>query len=331
MANYIIIGGDQKEYGPITATDIALWIGEGRLNEHSMMKEEGAAEFRPLGSFPEFAGAFTAKAPLPGTPPAFARATGPANWDERDYELDIVGCVSRGWELLKNNFGLLFVAALIFALVEGLIAGLGNIPFIGFIFSIANLVIAGPLMGGLYYVFIQTVRSQPAEVGDVFSGFRRAFGQLFLGHIVPALLMGLFMIPVIIVAIIELMPLLAQLQSSQAADPQALAHALSPTSLMLLLAAFVICLIPVIYFSVCWMFTLPLIMDREMDFWTAMGTSRKMVRKHWWLLFGLVILVSLLNLVGLLACCIGVLFTAPIGFAALMYAYETIFSEGPAA
>jgi hypothetical protein len=69
---YTIIGGDQKEYGNITAEDIGLWIGEGRLNEHSLIKKEGDAEFRPLGNFSEFAGAFAAKAPLPGVPPVFS-------------------------------------------------------------------------------------------------------------------------------------------------------------------------------------------------------------------------------------------------------------------
>ena len=52
MANYIIIGGDQKEYGPITADDVRQWIAEGRLNEQSLMKAESDAEFRPLGNFP---------------------------------------------------------------------------------------------------------------------------------------------------------------------------------------------------------------------------------------------------------------------------------------
>ena len=41
----------------------------------------------------------------------------------------------------------------------------------------------------------------------------------------------------------------------------------------------------------------------------------------------LVILVGLLNVVGVMMCCVGLLFTMPIGFAALMYAYETIFAE----
>jgi NhaP-type Na+/H+ or K+/H+ antiporter len=62
-----------------------------------------------------------------------------------------------------------------------------------------------------------------------------------------------------------------------------------------------------------------------MDFGAAMKTSWKMVNKHWWQVFGLSILISLVNVAGICACCVGVLFTIPIGFAALMIAYETIF------
>ena len=55
MANYFIIGGDGKEYGPVTDADVRLWIAEGRLNAQSLAKGEGDAEFRALAQFPEFA------------------------------------------------------------------------------------------------------------------------------------------------------------------------------------------------------------------------------------------------------------------------------------
>ncbi|MGA2871834.1 MAG: GYF domain-containing protein, partial [Verrucomicrobiota bacterium] len=52
---YIIIGGDGKEYGPITQEDVRQWIAEGRLNAQSLAKSVSDAEFRPLDKFPEFA------------------------------------------------------------------------------------------------------------------------------------------------------------------------------------------------------------------------------------------------------------------------------------
>jgi uncharacterized membrane protein len=103
------------------------------------------------------------------------------------------------------------------------------------------------------------------------------------------------------------------------------------SALFTCLPVLLVCAIPATYLSVCWKFTLPLIVDKQLDFWTAMGASRKMVTKHWWQIFGLILLISVVNVVGLCVCCVGVIFTFPVGVAALMLAYETIFSEGPAA
>ena len=55
---FTIIGGDGKEYGPISGEDLRKWIAEGRLNAQSQAKAEGDAAFRPLSAFPEFANAF---------------------------------------------------------------------------------------------------------------------------------------------------------------------------------------------------------------------------------------------------------------------------------
>jgi hypothetical protein len=74
MATYTIIGGDQKEYGSVTADDLRKWITDGRLNAQSLAKEEHDTEWRPLSAFPEFAdvlGASSAPPPL-STPVASA-------------------------------------------------------------------------------------------------------------------------------------------------------------------------------------------------------------------------------------------------------------------
>jgi uncharacterized membrane protein len=312
MANYLIIGGDGKEYGPVTEADVRQWLAEGRLNAESRAKAESDAEFRPLATFPEFASTFAA-----GTPATIAplKSSAASDFLQRDYELDLGGCISRGYQLLKENFSLLFVSTLVFGAIEGLIAVLGIIPFVGPLLSIVNLVISGPLIGGVFWVSLCAIRGEPAEVGDVFAGFRRCFGQLFLGRLVPALLAGLCVIPIIIAAVVVLLPSMAH---NQPPDPH---------KLLILIPVVLICLIPMVYLQTCWLFTLPLIIDKQMDFGAAMKASWKMVNKHWWQVFGLSILIGLVNLVGALACLVGLLFTVPIGFAALMYAYETIFGD----
>jgi hypothetical protein len=74
MATYTIIGGDGKQYGPISADEMRKWVAEGRLNAQSLAKAESDAEFRTLATFPEFADVFGAGVQLPSAPPPLSSA-----------------------------------------------------------------------------------------------------------------------------------------------------------------------------------------------------------------------------------------------------------------
>jgi uncharacterized membrane protein len=323
MANYLIIGGDGKEYGPVTDADVRKWIGEGRLSAQSQAKSESDAEFRALAQFPEFATALNPLGSLKlAEPPASF-----ADFQERDYDLDLGGCISGGFELIKTNGGLLIGGVLIYGLIQMAFGLFGKIPIIGVIFSIANFVMSGAFIGGLFYLFLRVIRKEPASLGDIFVGFRRSFGQLFLGVLVMGLLVGLTMLPFIIVFCLKLFPLIkgANLETMSQQDSiafikQVLTSAIIPSLWVLLL-----CAIPSTFLSVSWKFTLPLIIDKQLDFAAAMKASWKMVNKHWWHIFGLVVLIDLLNLAGFCLCCVGLIVTVPIGLGVLMIAYETIF------
>ena len=341
---FTIIGGDGKEYGPVSGEDLRKWIAEGRLSAQSQAKAEGDAAFRPLAAFPEFAEAFAPQAAMAGSPPVFQPVAGLA---DGDYDLDIGGCISRGWNLYKEHFGILFVACLLLMVIQfatGAALNLILAPLtkslmassfglrIGYNYLLPALtaLVVGPMAGGVYMVYLRVIRQQNAGVGNTFAGFQRAFGQLYLGALMVGLIVGLCMLPAEYVIQSKAGPLLLQLQNAQAQHltPEQLQDLLPQ-----LLHAFVgalpvvlICLVPVTYLTVSWMFTLPLIADRGMQFWQAMKTSFKMVNRHWWQVFGLFVLTSLITIAGFLGCCVGILFTAPIGIAALMFAYETIFS-----
>ncbi|HXE42736.1 MAG TPA: glycerophosphoryl diester phosphodiesterase membrane domain-containing protein, partial [Candidatus Baltobacteraceae bacterium] len=153
---------------------------------------------------------------------------------------------------------------------------------------------------------------------------KRNFIHLFLGMLVPGLFIGVCMLPFIIFFVIKMIPAMSHVGNTQ--NPAQVFAAMKPAFLSCI-PIFILCLIPVMYLGINWKFTLPLIIDKQMDFWTAMKTSWKMVHKHWLQVFGVVVLVGLLNLAGMALCCVGMLFTAPIGYATLMYAYETIFGD----
>ena len=87
----------------------------------------------------------------------------------------------------------------------------------------------------------------------------------------------------------------------------------------------VLCILPGIYLAVGYVFALPLVIDKKMDFWTAMEVSRRVVHEQWWSTFALVIVLGLVALSGFLLCGIGAALTIPIASAALMYVYEDLF------
>lgn len=343
MEQYFIIGGDGKQYGPISEDDLRKWITEGRLNASSGAKAESDAEWRTLDTFPEFAEELNLQKPA-NAPTAMPADSG--EWLERDYELDMIGCISRGWEVLKGKFGALFVSFLLWLAVA---AGLyffvyfctsiivGNQlktgtsqPFINLVISVVTALVMGPMTGGLNYQFIKALRGEAVNAGEVFGGFTKSYKQLVLGHLVITLLIGLCMLPFNVIFSAKTAPLAEQLQQAQQHADSAQMQTImlqywkaGAAALPILL----ICMIPLTYLSVNWQFTLPLIIDKQLKFWPAMKASWKKVHQHWFHVFGLTVLVGLLNVAGCLACCVGLFFTIPTSIAAMMIAYETIFGR----
>jgi hypothetical protein len=338
--SYIIIGGDGKEYGPITAEDVRQWIAEGRLNALSLAKSVSDAEFRTLDKFPEFADIWG------GSTPGTIAPLSSASVSDEDYELDLGGCIARGWELVKKNFGTLFGCILVIAGIQIAFYTILNVTMIapmakifhapaasvglGLITVVLDAVVLGPLLGGIYLIYLKTIRGEATGLSEIFGGFQNAFARLFLGQLIVGLIGGICMVPFSFVSAEKINPLLQKLQTvqTQNAAPSEVGNIMSQmfSAYASALPVLLVCLIPLTYLTVCLQFTLPLIADKKMDIGTAIKTSWKQVSRHWWLVFGLTVLVALVSFAGGLACCIGVVFTAPIGFAALMFGYETIFN-----
>jgi hypothetical protein len=243
---YKVIGGDQQEYGPVTADELRAWIGEGRLSGQSLVRGESETEWKALATFPEFAEALQAQANRPASAVAVSAMANPADWSSqvlaRQPELRIGDCLAQSWGLLHANLGLLCGATAVVWLI-GIICQFA--PFGGMLYA----VISGVLYGGLYLIFLNRIRGRPASVGDVFAGFRLAAGQLILAGLVSAIL--------------------------------------SYVGLLCCL------LLPGIYLFIAWTFSVPLVADRGLEFWSAMELSRKVVTRVWFQVFGLVVVAFL--------------------------------------
>lgn len=208
---YQIIGGDGQEYGPVTDAELRKWIAEGRLNAQSQAKAESDAAYRPLSTFPEFADVFGTAAPgvAAWTPPTM-------DWSKRDYELDIGGCISRGWTLFMDNIGILLGCTALYLLIA--VGGTGVINAViggvlskivpdtvqysatfiilqSIVLQAITVVFVGPMAGGYFYVIIQSLRGQTVSVGDLFIGFQKAFSQLCIGLFINNMIMVICFIP----------------------------------------------------------------------------------------------------------------------------------------
>jgi uncharacterized membrane protein len=322
---YKIIGGDGQEYGPVPLDTLRQWVREGRLYAKTQVLAEGAREWITLGSLAELGDIFNTPPPI-SAPAASASQVQPGLVYDGDYDLDIGGCVGRGFGTFTTNLGTLIAVLLLGMspwLISVLLEILSFLPIVGVIFSILGvlasllvLVIGGPMLGGVYMAFLKAQRNQSVDpVSDVFSGFRNRFGHLLLGYLIP----------VLFTCLCTFLPLLA-LVFALALTFGGLTHGSPAFALMVVGIAFLITLPAMIWLSLNWMFTLPLIIDKRLDFWTAMKTSWRQVSRHWWTVFGLMVLVGLINLAGLLVGVVGLLFTAPIGICASMQAYETLFT-----
>jgi hypothetical protein len=321
---YRIIGGDQKEYGPITVEQLRQWIAEGRLSGQSSVLAEGTSEWKALSSFPEVADAIRPQAaPAGGAPPPFETAAWTQQVLARRPELQIGWCFAQSWALLKANFGLLVGAT---ALAWFINVACQYIPLVG---GIIYWLIQGVLYGGLYLVFLKRIRGSPASVGEVFAGFSVAFVQLMLAGFLTSLLTSI---------------------------------------------SVCFCLLPAIYLFVAWIFSVPLVADKRLEFWSAMELSRKTVTRVWFEMLALIVLAFLPAILAYLFVKIRIatamypiiqeamtsggpdmrhlsplimhvarisvpldllfkfilLLNLPFGVGALMYAYESVFGTRPA-
>ncbi len=325
MSQYIIIGGDGKEYGPVTADEVREWVQAGRANGETRIKPEGAADWSSLRELPELAGDSSGSA-APDLPPMQSTAgetgsTSPTDLLKRDYSVWSAGCFERGWEALMANLGVAIGASAIFGVFIGVLMAFMMIPLVGLLVQLVWMIVNAPIIGGFLYFFIKLNRRQPVEIGDIFSGFSRGFGNLVLLGLVQTLLIILSMLPGLVLIFFSIGgPIIEAIRTGT--DPDFMG-----VNLLMVIAGYGLMILPAVYLGTAWIYSLPLAMDRQIGFWQAMETSRKMVNKHWFQVFFFVLVVGIVGELGLIACCVGALFTVPLAFTIHAAGYDHIFGN----
>ena len=212
-------------------------------------------------------------------------------------------CITNAWQLVKQNYGLyLGVSAL-------------SVIIITCVFCI-NLFLAGPVMCGVFYVYLKGIRGGVPEFGEMFKGF-----ELFL----PAMVVGLIqMLPNFAIQISSNATDFARIYiqgQTQNSDP--VAFGLS--GIVLLLAG--IGMIVSLFVWITFFFSYPLVIDKKLGIGDAIKYSAK---AGWSNVGGLILLGILQGLIaigGFLVLCFGIFFVLPIIHASSAFAYRQVFPE----
>ena len=163
---------------------------------------------------------------------------------------------------------------------------------LGFIIAGASFgILAGPMYAGIIWVTLGLLdKKQPAPViGDLFKGFN---------YFVPSLIFCLLLFAVLFVGqfILAFIPLIGGLLG--------LAVSLGVPTLV--------------------MFALFYIVDRNQDVVPAIQASIDLVKTNFWIFLGLYIVAAVISSLGVIACGIGIVVTAPMMSCMLAVAYRDL-------
>jgi hypothetical protein len=88
---------------------------------------------------------------------------------------------------------------------------------------------------------------------------------------------------------------------------------------------FMLLVVPGIYLTVAYVMVIPLIIDQEMGPWQAMETSRKAVQQHWFKVFGLYALMTIICFFSVIPFGLGLIWTFPMFMVVGGILYREIF------
>lgn len=223
--------------------------------------------------------------------------------------IDASGCVSSGWELIKNNYWM-YLGIVLLAWVM-----ISCVP-------IANFFIMGPVIVGVYYVLFREMRGEPVEFGMMFKGFEKFLPAMAAGLIqnIPSIIFQIFQIT------FDLGSRIAMGRTGRGgrdfgdADP-----------LDAFMGIYMVVVLGFLLFSIVWhiafMFVMPLIAEHEIGAIEAIKLSASAAFSNVGGLILLIILQIFIVFAGFAALCFGIFFVMPLLYAAMAVAYRQVFPD----
>jgi hypothetical protein len=218
--------------------------------------------------------------------------------------IDIGDCFSRGWEILKPNYLMFLVVALIAVI-------LGCIPIVSWF-------LIGPVLVGIYTAMLKQYGGEKPDFGMLGSGFSKFFPAAIVGILLifPGILLNSYNL---VLRIVQLLAIF---------NPNELNAGAATIFVLVSFLINIIAIIASIAFGILFTFALPLVADTDLSAIEALKLSARAGMANAGGLFLLLLVLGLVIVAGFLACLIGVLFVLPLVYAALTVAYRQVFPMG---
>ena len=225
-------------------------------------------------------------------PPLAEPAVGPAGRAPvRDYDFSIRQVIEEAWDRTAGVKGTIWAALAIFGLINLALNLVVGMP-------LALLGLGENSVVSLAAQFTMSIALQPLLAGIVMIGVERAADR----PVNYRMIFGYFgyMVPIVVAAFLIL---------------------------ILTYLGFILLVLPGIYLTIAYMLALPLIIDRRMEPWQAMETSRRAISRHWFKVFFLYTIMGIVIFISMLPMFVGLIWTIPMTFIVGGILYRIIFGR----
>ncbi len=208
-----------------------------------------------------------------------------------------VECFKEGWELIKDQYWLLFAITLVGMLIGGA----------------TMYILTGAMMCGIYYCYLQKIDGKTVDFDGLWVGFQKWLPSLVLTIII--------VVPMLVVFAILYVPfIMAVIMGSKLSNEELTGLVIGAAAIDVVIVVLMTC------FHTLLIFSFPLIIDRDLGAWQSITTSAKAVWKN---LGGIAGMIGVAFIgafaVTIFTCGLGAYFMMPIMFAGYAVAYRKIF------
>ena len=222
--------------------------------------------------------------------------------------------INRGFDIVKKSVWTFAAFIIVFAIINSVFeyfeAELGIAGYlVGLVFT---LVVSPCLMAGCYYAANKVDENQNIELSDFFKGFDWVRSLATVATI-ETISYVLFLLPLFLLSYVKFGDLITGVDVT--IPPEEFLN----NGIYVLLGV-----IPLVYFSVSWIFAPLLVVFYDMEAWPAMEASRQIVTRKWFLMFAFLLVVGLIAILGILGFIIALLFTIPAAMCMIYAAFVDI-------